>query len=76
MKPGWKTSEYWLALVAQIVGAVLASGAVTNVIALQVLGVAASLLAGLGYTVSRTMVKSADAKASAIIAATKPPQNP
>jgi hypothetical protein len=57
-KPGYKTSEFWLTLVATILGFVFASGAVPDAgIYGQVLGFAATILSSLGYTVSRTMVK-------------------
>ena len=68
-KAGVKSSEFWLSMVAVIVGGVLASGAVSNALALQVLGGAATLLAALGYSTSRAWVKSAEAKAEAIKAA-------
>ena len=68
-KAGVKSSEFWLSMAAVIVGGVLASGAVSNELALQVLGGAATLLAALGYSTSRAWVKSAEAKAEAIKAA-------
>ena len=70
-KPGVKTSEFWLSLAAVIVGGVLASGAVTNELALQVLGGAATLLAALGYNTARAWVKSNEAKGSALVEAAK-----
>lgn len=64
-KPGWKTTEFWLSMVAFIVGALLASGAISNDVMLQVLGGAAVVLNALGYSVSRSLVKSGEAKANA-----------
>lgn len=57
-KPGYKTTEFWLATAAMIVGALFASGVFpAESGGERVLGLAASILASLGYTVSRTMVK-------------------
>lgn len=64
-KPGWKTTEFWLSLAATLVGAVLASGAVSNDIVLQILGGLSSVLAALGYSAARTVVKGNEAKAKA-----------
>lgn len=57
-KPGYKTTEFWLATAAMIVGALFASGVFpAESGGERLLGLAASILASLGYTVSRTMVK-------------------
>lgn len=58
VKPGYKTTEFWLSLAAILVGAVVSSGIVpeTGPYA-QVVGLITSVLGGLGYTVSRTMIK-------------------
>ena len=57
-KTGYKTTEFWLSFAAMIVGAALASGVFpTESGAERVLGLAATVLASLGYTASRTMVK-------------------
>lgn len=57
-KPGYKTTEFWLATAAMIVGALFASGIFpAESSGERVLGLAASILASLGYTVSRAMVK-------------------
>lgn len=58
MTPGWKTSEFWLTLVTQAIGAVAASGAATGSPWVQATGVATAALAALGYNVSRAQVKS------------------
>lgn len=57
-KPGYKTTEFWLSLAAILVGAAFAS----NVFPAEsggekILGLAATVLTTLGYTVSRTLVK-------------------
>lgn len=56
-KPGWKTSEFALSIVAIALTTVYASGALTNSTALAIAGVIATVLTKLGYTVSRTIVK-------------------
>lgn len=59
VKPGYKTTEFWLSLAATILSALFASGALTNNTALAIAGMAATVLTALGYKVSRAMVKSA-----------------
>lgn len=56
---GWKTSEFWLHLIATLAGAVAASGLPSNSKIVQVAGMVLSLLSVLGYTTSRTMLKNA-----------------
>jgi hypothetical protein len=73
-KPGYKTTEFWLSLAAMVIGAVLASGVLnpsdaTQAKVLQVLGLVATLLASLGYTAQRGLVKSTASKAAAIASA-------
>lgn len=63
-KPGYKTTEFWMSVAAFALTAVFASGAVTNEVALSMLGIGATVLTALGYKVSRTMVKSASASLS------------
>lgn len=58
MKPGWKTSEFWLSTVAMLLGQAYASGAIADGgTASKIAGLAVSVLAALGYTVSRGMAK-------------------
>ena len=57
MKPGWKTTEYWLTLASQITGALLASGALTGSLVLQVVGGIQMVLTALGYTAGRYLLK-------------------
>jgi hypothetical protein len=54
---GFKTSEFWLTLAAQALGAVAASGALPGGPVAQVAGLATTVLASLGYTASRAAVK-------------------
>ncbi len=81
MKPGYKTTEFWLTLVAMIVGAVMASGILeqtaTN-LDNQVVGLIAMVLGGLGYTISRGFVKGKEAVGTALVTASaaNPPQPP
>jgi hypothetical protein len=58
VKPGFRTSEFWLKIAAMLLTALFASGAVTNNTVLAVAGIAASMLGALGYTVARSLVKA------------------
>jgi hypothetical protein len=61
MTPGFKTSEFWLKIIALVLTALFASGAIpTTGTAATIAAIAATILGALGYTVSRTMVKVAD----------------
>ena len=66
MTKGYKTSEFWLSLVAILTGAILSSGAIENNTVLQGLGLVASTLAALGYSGSRAITKAGDSKANAL----------
>lgn len=57
MKPGYKTSEFWLTLIAAVLAAVLPFVGDYPPIA-QAIGIGLSVLAALGYTSSRTSVKN------------------
>jgi len=58
MKPGWKTTEGLLALLAVLIGAFMASGLVEpGSTAMRVAGIALVGLASMGYSVSRGMAK-------------------
>jgi acid phosphatase family membrane protein YuiD len=60
VKPGWQTSEFWLSTAAKLLGVLFASGVIgTGTVAERIAGLAAALLAQLGYTVSRGAVKAA-----------------
>ncbi len=56
-KPGYKTTEFWLSLVAVIIGAVLASG-VENPAVLKIAGIAGTVLSAMGYSLSRAKAKT------------------
>lgn len=57
-KPGYKTTEFWLALITNIVGSLMASGAITDDRVLKILGTAGAVLTTLGYTASRVATKN------------------
>ena len=60
VKPGWKTTEFWLALVAKLLGALFAAGMLGDGSEVsRVAGLAAIVLTSLGYSVSRAQVKAA-----------------
>ena len=79
-KPGYKTTEFWLSLAAMLVGAIMASGVLqsegTPDWFVQVVGIGAALLGGLGYTVGRGYVKANARKADALVAASGDKPNP
>ena len=58
MKPGYKTTEFWLSAAAALVGLLIASGAFEETSTVgKVIALAASSLAALGYSVSRGIAK-------------------
>jgi len=62
MKPGYKTTEFWLSLLATLLGFVMASGLLDSApqdswVARVVGGIVAAL-ASLGYSASRAKVKT------------------
>ena len=59
-KPGWRTTEFWIAGVAvPLIGALYASGLISDGSTFdKVLGMVVSLLGALGYTVARTKAKA------------------
>lgn len=60
-KPGFKTSEFWLMVAASILGILMASGVIVEgSIWYQIVGGAIAVLSGLGYTWSRTRVKTGE----------------
>jgi len=66
-KPGYRTSEFWLSLVALVLGALIASGAIGEESGTgQLIAFAASTLTALGYSLSRGMVKKAEALTDAL----------
>lgn len=60
IKPGWKTSEFWLSLAAKLLSVGFVSGVIpTSGTAATIAGVAAVELGALGYAVVRASVKKA-----------------
>jgi hypothetical protein len=58
-KPGWRTTEFWLSLVAALVGLFMASGVLpVEHMAMKIAGFALSALAALGYSVGRGIAKA------------------
>jgi hypothetical protein len=58
MKPGYKTTEFWLTSVAALIGLLFASGAISDGSQIdKILGMASTVLAGMGYSVSRGLAK-------------------
>ena len=56
-KPGWKTSEFWLALAAQVIPILQGTGVIHGSDGEKYAGFAVQILALLGYTASRTLIK-------------------
>lgn len=57
-KSGYKTTEFWMSAAASIVGLLFAAEIFPSESqGEKILGLAAMVLASLGYTVSRTLVK-------------------
>lgn len=62
-KPGYKTSEFWLSLAAVIVSYVISAGVwEEGTIQAKAVTIVATVLAALGYTASRAIVKSSHEK--------------
>jgi hypothetical protein len=58
LKPGYKTSEFWMSLFAVAIGAIQASGVVPMEGPWgQILGTATAALVALGYTGARLSMK-------------------
>src|SRR5262245_56465821 len=61
-KPGYLTTEFWLKLAAILLTALFASGVIpVGGTAERIAAIVATMLGALGYTVSRSMVKTAGA---------------
>jgi hypothetical protein len=59
-KPGYKTTEFWLALVATIVSLLLAAGVLPDTHwAMKVAGIVSAALASMGYSAGRGNTKAA-----------------
>ena len=62
-KPGYKTTEFWLATGATLLSALFASGVLAEGgLARKIAGIAAPVRGALGYAVVRGAVKKAEAK--------------
>jgi len=58
-KPGYKTTEFWLSLVAMALGAVMASGVIAPETTWErVIGLVIAGLTSLGYTGARLKLKA------------------
>lgn len=58
VKPGYKTSEFWLSLVSVLAGAIAASGAFPDESGvMRVVGLITAALGAMGYSASRTFAK-------------------
>ena len=63
MKPGYKTTEFWLSLAAVAAGAVVASGVIpAESVWERIVGLVVAALAAIGYTGARLALKKADAR--------------
>ena len=58
VKPGYRTTEFWLSAVAMLIGIAYASGVIgADTQADKIVGFIAAALSSLGYSVSRGMAK-------------------
>ena len=59
-KPGFKTTEFWFSTAAAVIGILFASGAIAEGSSIdKIIGMAATVLAGMGYSISRGLSKKA-----------------
>jgi hypothetical protein len=69
-KPGYKSTEFWLSLLAMIITAVIASGMLDTESSMgKIVALGATVLTALGYTVGRSLVKSSAAKVGVLFLA-------
>lgn len=67
MKPGYKTTEFWLSLAAMVIGALASSGLIIDgSVWAKIVGVVGSVLGALGYTAARAYAKMGETKAEAM----------
>jgi hypothetical protein len=72
-KPGWKSSEFALKLLAVLISALLASGLLPEgSVPLKLATIVGTLLAALGYAGLRSWVKVTDSKSAALAEAAAP----
>jgi hypothetical protein len=57
IRPGWKTSEFWLSTAAMLAGSLMAAGTFDGTPFDRVLGAIMAVLATLGYSASRAKAK-------------------
>lgn len=77
IKAGYKSTEFWLSLVATLIGGLLASGVIpTDGVWGTITGLVTGLLASLGYSVSRAWVKVGASQSEALKAALPLPETP
>lgn len=73
----YKSWEFWLTVVAMLVGGVIASGAIPEASPwMKVIGAVASMLSAMGYTGFRSWQKAAKANAEGLAALKAPPKDP
>jgi uncharacterized protein (DUF697 family) len=73
MRTGLRTTECWLAVAAQLLGTLLATGVLgQGTVAETIAGVAASALAALGYGYGRVRVKAVGQSATFLHALSNP----
>ena len=61
IRPGWQSSEFILSTLAVVAGAIASSGLLAPASPVVVIaGLIATVLAALGYTASRTRVKTSE----------------
>ena len=59
MKPGYKTTEFWMSSVAVGLGVLMASGAIkTGSVWEQIVGIAVAGITAVGYTGARSVIKT------------------
>lgn len=60
VKSGWRTTEFWLALAAKVLGVLTTTGILGDgTQAMRIAGLAVVVLASMGYSYSRGAVKAA-----------------
>lgn len=73
MKPGYKTTEFWLSSIAVLLSALFASGILGDGgMDLTIASLVATILGAMGYSVSRAVVKGKAEIASAVVASAPP----
>jgi len=60
VKPGYKTTEFWLSAIATAVGLLIASDCIPETSAvMKIVGLGAAVLSSMGYSAARASVKKA-----------------